>query len=210
MSSQKSTPAPALAREPQRERGKLRVAALLDAGAALFAEKGYGGATMTEIAARAGAAIGSLYQFFPSKEALADALLADYSARTSRALDQIAARAASLSAGGVADALVDLMLEFRAHRAVVVALIDARGDLAGERAALRNAMLRRIETILRAANPGLRRAKAETMAIMILHVLKAVPGLAEEEEEGEGRRLVAEARETIRLYVAHRTGRGER
>jgi hypothetical protein len=89
----------------------------------------------------------------------------------------------------------------------VVALCDARGDLAGERAALRNAMLRRIETILRAANPGLRRAKAETMAIMILHVLKAVPGLAEE-EEGEGRRLVAEARETIRLYVAHRTGGG--
>jgi AcrR family transcriptional regulator len=198
MSSQKSIPAPALAREPQRERGKLRVAALLDAGAALFARAG-----------GAGAALGSLYQFFPSKEALADALLADYSARTGRALDQIAARAATLSAAGVADALVDLMLDFRAHRAVVVALIDARGDLAGQRVALRNAMLRRIETILRAANPGLRIAKAETMAIMILHVLKAVPGLAEE-EEGEGRRLVTEARETIRLYVAHRTGGRER
>src|ERR1700728_896339 len=126
------------AKEPKRERGKQRVAALSDAGAELFAEKGYEATTMTEIAARAGAAIGSLYQFFPSKEALAEALLADYSARTGRALDQIAARAASLSAAGVADALVDLMLEFRAHRAVVVALSDARGDLARERAALRH------------------------------------------------------------------------
>ena len=204
-----STDIQTLAKEPKRERGKQRVAALMDAGAELFAEKGYAATTMTEIASRAGAAIGSLYQFFPSKEALADALLADYSARTGRALDQIAARATTLSAAGVADALVNLMLEFRSHRAVVVALIDARGDLAGERVALRNAMLRQIERILRAANPGLRGAKAETMAIMILHVLKAVPMLAEEEEI-ESRRLVNEARETIRLYVAHRTGGGDR
>ena len=66
------------AKEPKRERGKLRVAALLDAGAALFVEKGYDATTMTEIASRAGAAIGSLYQFFPSKEALAEALVARY------------------------------------------------------------------------------------------------------------------------------------
>ena len=79
MSSQKSTAIaakPAVeARAPKRERGKQRVAALMDSGAAVIAERGYGAATMTEIAARAGASIGSLYQFFPSKEVLADALL---------------------------------------------------------------------------------------------------------------------------------------
>ena len=37
-------------------------------------EKGYDAATMTEIAARSGTAIGSLYRFFPSKESLSDAL----------------------------------------------------------------------------------------------------------------------------------------
>ena len=58
-----------IAKEPKRQRGKQRVAALIDAGAELFAEKGYEATTMTEIASRAGAAIGSLYQFFPSKEA---------------------------------------------------------------------------------------------------------------------------------------------
>src|SRR5271165_141776 len=63
------------ARVPQRERGRRRVADLLQAAASLFAEKGYDAVTMTEVAARAGAPIGSLYQFFPSKEALADALL---------------------------------------------------------------------------------------------------------------------------------------
>jgi AcrR family transcriptional regulator len=70
-----------LAKEPKRERGKQRVAALIDAGAELFAEKGYEATTMTEIASRAGAAIGSLYQFFPSKEALAEALFDRFAER---------------------------------------------------------------------------------------------------------------------------------
>src|SRR5262249_19964005 len=69
----------ATARAPQRERGKRRVAALLKAAASSFAEKGYDAVTMTEVAARARAPIGSLYQFFPSKEALADALLDRFS-----------------------------------------------------------------------------------------------------------------------------------
>ena len=63
MSSQAGTAAAVL---PKRQRGKQRVAELLAAGAAVFAEKGYAAATMTEIAARAKAPIGSLYQFFPS------------------------------------------------------------------------------------------------------------------------------------------------
>src|ERR1700743_2654516 len=65
-------------RAPKRERGKQRVSELLVAAAAVFAEKGYEAATMTEIAARAAAPIGSLYQFFPSKEALADTLVQNY------------------------------------------------------------------------------------------------------------------------------------
>ena len=55
-----------------RRRGRERVAALLAAAATVFAERGYEAATMTEVAARAGASIGSLYQFFPTKELLAE------------------------------------------------------------------------------------------------------------------------------------------
>jgi AcrR family transcriptional regulator len=77
------------AKEPKRERGKQRVAALIDAGAELFAEKGYGATTMTEIASRAGAAIGSLYQFFPSKEALAEALFNRFAERAAAAFARV-------------------------------------------------------------------------------------------------------------------------
>src|SRR5882762_4911599 len=84
------------ARAPKRARGKQRVADLLQAAAAVFAEKGYEAATMTEIAARAGAPIGSLYQFFPIKEALADTLVQNYVALLAADLQQLEARASEI------------------------------------------------------------------------------------------------------------------
>src|ERR1700679_2243223 len=70
------------AKEPKRERGKQRVAALIDAGAELFAEKGYEATTMTEIASRAGAAFARVEELAPgcSARELAD-LFIDYKLR---------------------------------------------------------------------------------------------------------------------------------
>src|ERR1700756_2750463 len=116
------------ARVPKRARGKQRVAALLQAAAAVFAEKGYEAATMTEIAARAGAPIGSLYQFFPGKEALAYTLLQQYADMLAADLRELETRAASLSPAGLAGRLVALLLSHPRERAVALALADARLD----------------------------------------------------------------------------------
>jgi len=51
------------AKAPRRARGHARVASLLEAASAEFAEKGYEATTMTAIAARAESSIGSLHQF---------------------------------------------------------------------------------------------------------------------------------------------------
>jgi len=45
-------------------------------------------------------------------------------------------------------------------------------------------------------------AQAETMAVVLVHVLKAVPAFAQEEERRRGR-LLGEARELVRLYISH-------
>jgi AcrR family transcriptional regulator len=207
MPSQKSSVAvSAGAREPKRERGKLRVAALLDAGAAVFAEKGYDAATMTEIAARANTAIGSLYQFFPSKEALADAFLSRYSERITNGFQEVAARAATLSPPALADTLVQLFLDNSLDRRAAIALADARSIAAERRALLRQAIREQIAAILLAVDSHLSKAKAVAMGTVILHILKALPALSQEEAEG-GTGLVAEAREAIKLYILH--GRAE-
>src|SRR5580693_8479745 len=110
------------ARVPKRARGKQRVAALLQAAAAVFGEKGYEAATMTEIAARAGAPIGSLYQFFPVKDALADTLVQDYVAMLAADLQQLESHAARLDIRTLVEDLFGLLRARARERAAVLPL----------------------------------------------------------------------------------------
>jgi AcrR family transcriptional regulator len=190
-----STEAP-IAKAPKRARGVQRVAELLDAGAVLFAEKGYDAATMTEIAERAGASIGSLYQFFPSKEVLAEALFSRYVERVASRLEGLVKRAPVLSPVRLAGQLVDLMLDVRSDRDAAVAL----AGIVERRKPLRGATRRQIAAILRAANPRLPEKGAAESAAMIAHVLKLVPTLAKEEEDG-GPALLAQARKMLAAYI---------
>ena len=64
----------ALRRVPVQGRSVARVQRMLDACAELVDEVGYDGLTTTLLAERAGVAIGSVYQFFPDKRAVVQAL----------------------------------------------------------------------------------------------------------------------------------------
>jgi AcrR family transcriptional regulator len=68
------SPGGPLRRVPVQGRSLARVNRMLDACAVLLDEVGYEGLTTTLVADRAGVAIGSLYQFFPDKRAIVQAL----------------------------------------------------------------------------------------------------------------------------------------
>jgi AcrR family transcriptional regulator len=195
-----STTAIAGAREPKRQRGRIRVAAIMDAAITVFREKGYDAATMTEIAAHSGTAIGSLYRFFPTKEALADALLRQYTQHALDSLADLRARAGGMTLDELAGALVDFRLSLAPQRSFAIVLLDARGGSDDLREKFRNAMLSGLAAILRKAM-SLTPAKAATMAIVLLHILKAVTA-ADEEKPAERRALLAEIRELARVYLA--------
>ncbi len=92
-----ATPAPVgrLRRVPVQGRSLARVHRMLDACAELVDEVGYDGLTTTLLAERAGVAIGSVYQFFPDKRAIVQAL-------TLRNLDAYVERlSARISEGGL-------------------------------------------------------------------------------------------------------------
>src|SRR5580692_12951123 len=57
------------------QRARLTVGALLDATARILVKDGYDKASTNKIALAAGVSIGSLYQYFPSKEALVAAVV---------------------------------------------------------------------------------------------------------------------------------------
>ncbi len=58
-----------------RRRKETRPTELLDAALEVFAERGFAAARMEDIAARAGASKGTIYLYFPSKEAVFEALV---------------------------------------------------------------------------------------------------------------------------------------
>jgi len=61
-------------RAPVQRRSALRVERMLDAAAELLDQVGAEGLSTSAIASRAGVSVGSLYQFFPDKHAVAEAL----------------------------------------------------------------------------------------------------------------------------------------
>jgi AcrR family transcriptional regulator len=169
------------ARAPKRARGKQRVAELLQAATAVFAEKGYESATMTEIAARADAPIGSLYQFFPGKEALADTLVQNYVALLVADLEGLAARAGAIDAKVIVAGLFGLLRAHPRERAAVLPLAEARMDERTRRTTFRHMLRRHVAAILRAHAPTLSAEAARDIAVVVLALMKAANTLSDEE-----------------------------
>ncbi len=206
IASQNSTASTLVGRAPQRQRGRLRVAALMQAAASVFAEKGFDAATMTEIAGSAGASIGSLYQFFPSKEVLADAVLARYGELVAAALDEVATRAPGLSATALAEALLDLLVGLRQETSAAAALLDARSEWSARRAELRQLIRRHIARILLACSPGLAPDLVDSMAAILLQNMRAMAMLLAQQAHDEPPGALVELRDMTRLYLASRLG----
>jgi AcrR family transcriptional regulator len=197
-----------VALEPRRRPGRLRVAALLEAGAAVIAERGFEAATMAEIAARAGAPIGSLYRFFPNKEVLADALLRRFKNTIDDAFAAIDARARELSIAALVDALFALVYELRGEIRPMAALLDAHSDRSAKRSEFRSAVRTHIAGTLMACRPGLDAQSAGDIAAILLQLMKMKSQLTREAAAAENPRVLNELRIMTQLYLADRLAAG--
>jgi AcrR family transcriptional regulator len=171
----------AVPRVPKRQRGKQRVAELLAAGAAVFAEHGYEATTMTEIAARAGAPIGSLYQFFPSKEVLADTLVQSYVGLLAADLEALEARAGEIGTEELVAGLFSVLRGHPRERAATLSLAEARMDERTRRETFRYLLRKRIAAILRRRSPAWSAERARDRSVVVLQLMKAASALSDEE-----------------------------
>ncbi|MCQ8278367.1 TetR/AcrR family transcriptional regulator [Acetobacteraceae bacterium KSS8] len=195
-------------RLPTRQDGHQRVASLLDAAAAVIGERGFAAATMSEIAARADARIGSLYRFFPDKNAIADALVEHYLALILDGFALLHERIASLSTAALADALLDQFVVLRPRGAAVAALLEERPDGDSIRTAFRARMLDAIGALLLAHAPFLRPEKVPDIAALLLNAMKLMARLQTGEAPG-GPGTRDELRLMVRLYLETRLRRPE-
>ncbi|MFG1796026.1 TetR/AcrR family transcriptional regulator [Nocardia sp. NPDC049149] len=69
---------PKTRKTPQQERSRAMVARIVDAGQAVLIAHGYDGASTNRIAKAAGISPGSLYQYFPDKDAIVAAVIDRY------------------------------------------------------------------------------------------------------------------------------------
>ena len=188
---------------PQRRNGKARVEAVLEAGAAVIADKGYDAATMAEIAVLAQAPIGSLYRFFPNKEILADALIQRYVALVNGAFDAIEQKVPSHSNDFLADAILDLGTQMHNETKAMVSLLESRSDWSAKRQKFRELMLGRIAGILRLRLPSLPANTARDVAVILLHNLKTMKAFKAGREVPNSPGAANELRNMNRLYLAH-------
>ncbi|MBW8759324.1 MAG: TetR/AcrR family transcriptional regulator [Burkholderiales bacterium] len=195
---------PAAARAPRRARGHLRVDALLAAAAEVFADKGFDAATMTEIAAQSGSSIGSLYQFFRTKEAVAEALLGTQVDALWLRLDGMAERAPALATRELGRALATCLVDFRVDHPSFATLVERPGPPSPLVAGVRRKVRERVEAILVRHAPHADRKALRAMAPVVQHVMKSAVQLR---GDLEGADLKAAARELETMLAGYLSAR---
>jgi AcrR family transcriptional regulator len=108
-------------KQPRQARAQHTVEAIIEAAARILEEQGHGGFTTNAVAELAGVSIGTLYQYFPDKDALLGALIAR---ETARLVEE--AEAASVIAPGqqALDALVRAAVRHQVRRPRLARLLD--------------------------------------------------------------------------------------
>lgn len=100
-------------KRPRQERSKATVETILAATARVLVKKGFDGLTTNSVAEQAGVSIGSLYQYFPSKEALVAALIEQHIDQMNAAILHELTRVAQLPMAQAVRAVIELTI--RAH-----------------------------------------------------------------------------------------------
>lgn len=195
-------------RAPVQARSRARVDAILDAADAVFLEMGYPAATTNHVAARAGTSIGSLYRFFPDKDALLVALAERYAARmqaiaASVTPDPGGRTIASLVARGI-DTFNAFLVANPGFRTLIdearhPALREGRARHEAAIAAMMRASQGRLAT-------GLSDAELDVMVEVQQVVLGALQALSVSRDEAFRVLVVAETKRMVTGWLAARLG----
>lgn len=200
----------AFRRRPRQPRGQKRVELLLDAAAAVIAESGLEGATAEAIALKARTAKGSLYQFFPNR----DAVLAALALRYADEMRQIHERAFPIDPHGMAlDRLIDRIVrplaDFHdrhpAFRRVFATVEgppdDTRTAPARMRAQLFESFVDRLDVLFASRNPRMPTRERRRAALVSASIGQAVLARRSRAVTTEKRPLLDELRRLLHVYL---------
>ena len=188
-------------------RGERRITQLLQAAASVFCRTGYAAASTNAIAREAEVSPGTLYQYFPNKEAIAvelgGRLLQQMRETHGLAFDRANLE---LPLPELVDAVLEPVIEFNCRNPAFLALIHGSGDIPGriaeEHEAVHASMLTRIEETIGHFAPDLAADDRARIASMTLGIVKAGLELVLAAPDGPQRdATVAELKRALVRYL---------
>jgi AcrR family transcriptional regulator len=190
------------ARAPSRRRGHERVAALLSAASDCFVEKGFDATTMTEIAARAQASIGSLYQFFPTKEAVAEALITQHANGLNERMESLVAQTPHWSTEELAGRLIRTFADYRKQHPAFATLVEAAGSLPTMLGrTIRQRMRDYLSQIVAIHAPGIAAGELRPAAMVVQQFMKAAVALESEQPASLRKAAQNQLQQALSLYL---------
>ncbi|MFD9461198.1 TetR/AcrR family transcriptional regulator [Streptomyces sp. NPDC060027] len=186
-------------------RGERRIAQLLEAAASVFCQSGYTAASTNAIAREAGVSPGTLYQFFPNKEAIAvglgDQLLEHWARSHGQALTP---ENIGLPLGRMLDAVLDPLIAFNVENPAFAVLMhgpDIPGPIVEEIGSVHCTLLARVEEMIATRVPDLPPDERARTANMTLHLFKAGLTLIMSHEGAERGAYVTELKTVMHRYL---------
>ncbi|MFD3998456.1 TetR/AcrR family transcriptional regulator [Streptomyces sp. NPDC058548] len=189
---------------PRRQaRGERRIAQLLQAAANVFCANGYTASSTNAIAREAHVSPGTLYQYFPNKEAIAielgERLLHEMREAHGQAF---VPENLALPLPELLDAVVDPMIEFNCEHPVFLALMhgsEVPGRIAEEHDALHASLLARVQEVIAHFAPAMPAPERARVADMTFATFKGGLGLVLAAPEGPERDATIKELKTLLL-----------
>ncbi|WP_372505050.1 TetR family transcriptional regulator [Streptomyces parvus] len=186
-------------------RGEARIAQLLRAAADVFCTSGYTASSTNAIAREAGVSPGTLYQFFPNKEAIAvelgDRLLDRWRDTYGAAFDQ---SHTELPLDRLLDAVLDPLIAFNCENPAFFVLMhgsEIPGRITEAHDTLHATMLTRVESVLADYLPDMPAAQVHRIAEMAFMVFKAGLDLIMANEGEERTAYIQELKTVMFRYL---------
>jgi AcrR family transcriptional regulator len=193
-------------KKPRQQRSQETVDCILDATARVLCSTGYDRASTNRIALAAGVSVGSLYQYFPSKEALVAALVerhvAQMMALVTAKLAEVATAPLDVAVRTMISAMFDAhAVDPKLHK-VLIEQVPRVGRLEHV-VGVEREMEALVAVLLEARRAELRRTRLEAVAFVLCNVVEAVTHAAvlAELAPGKAREVADELTDMVLRYL---------
>jgi AcrR family transcriptional regulator len=166
-------------RRPRQARSQATAAAILGAAARVFAAHGYAAGTTNRIAERAGVSVGSLYEYWPNKDAILTALIERHLEEARAVLVPLVtdARGGGRSLADLVRGLVEAMVALHAHEPALHRVLFEEAPIPARvrraLAELDELMVAEVSALLR-DHPEARVADPTLAATLVVHTVEAL------------------------------------